>query len=306
MDPSPNHSSSYSLVKTTKGHGGRGRPPSVHIRSHTSLASVLHLRNRARTRTRRNVADFRCAGRKRRSRDKKLITLGRSRTTGHASTRKGIPIGVRSRETIGKGLQERDDLVLFLIGQAEITGGHIDIVRHLRPGPAVYFFDRSIRAVSGSNVERKPRFVAGVVEVDELLQALDVAVVKELLLEVRPRRLGGGTPRRFHSHIARRRHLHHAVVKWCKLSPSYIRAGPGTKTASQESPKSQISVAEAQRIGGEPVGIRRSLIIESVPGIQGQALIGRAEAGEQRVYLGGLAVVALPWGQSGSSSIQVT
>ena len=119
--------------------------------------------------------------------------MGRSRTAGHASTRKGIPIGVRSRETIGKGLQERDNLVFFLIGQAEITGGHIDIVRHLGPRPAVYFFDRSIRAVSGSNVERKPWFVARVVEVDQLFQAFNVAVVKELLLEVRPGRLGGGT-----------------------------------------------------------------------------------------------------------------
>src|SRR6266480_4981800 len=305
MDPSPNHSSSYSLVKTTKGHGGRGRPPSVHIRSHTSLASVLHLRNRARTRTRRNVADFRCAGRKRWSRDKKLITLGRSRTAGHASSRKGIAEGVRPRETIGKRLQERDNRVFFLIGQAEITGGHIDIVRHLGHRPAVYFFDRSIRAMSGSNVERKPLFVARVVEVDELLQALDVAVVKELLLEIRPGRLGGGTPRRGHSYIARRRHLHLAVGQWCKLSPTCVRVGPGTGTASEEGPHAQVSKAEAEGIRNEAKGIRRGLIIDSVPGIQGQALIGRAEASEQRVYLGGHAVVALPWGQSGSSSIQV-
>src|SRR6266550_5312686 len=303
MDPSPNHSSSYSLVKTAKGHGGRGRPPCVHIRSHTSLASVLHLRNRARTRTRRNVADFRCAGRKGWSRDKKLITLGRSRTTGHASTRKGIPVGVRSRKTIGERLQERDNLVFFFIGQAEITGGHIEIVPHLWPGPAVYFFDRSIRAVSGSNVERKPPFVARVVEVDELLQALDVAVVKELLLEIRPGRLGGGTLWRCHSHVARRRHLHHAVVKWCKSSPTCVRAGPGTETASEESPESQIPVAEAEGIRSEPSEIRRGLIKESIPGVQGKALIGRAEAGEQRVYLGGLAVVESRGGQSGSSSI---
>ena len=47
--------------------------------------------------------------------------------------------------------------------------------------------------------------VARIVEVDELLQALDVAVVKELLLEVRPGRLGGGTLWRCHGHIARRR-----------------------------------------------------------------------------------------------------
>ena len=61
-------------------------------------------------------------------------------------------------------------------------------------------------------------------------------------------------------------------------------------------PESQISVTEAERIPNEAEEIRRGLIEESIPGIQGQALIGRAEAGEQRVHLGGRAVVALPWG----------
>src|SRR5207248_9136031 len=129
-------------------------------------------------------------------RDEKIDIPARSRSTGHESSRDGMAEGVRLRGTIGKRLQARDNRVFFLIGQAEITGGHIDIVRHLGHRPAVYFFDRSIRAMSGSNVVRKPRFVARVVEVDELLQALDVAVVKELLLEIRPGRLGGGTPRR--------------------------------------------------------------------------------------------------------------
>src|SRR6266480_5565691 len=169
-------------------------------------------------RGRRNAAHLRCAGRQRRSWNQELVALGRSRTTGHANSRKGIPVGVRSRKTIGERLQERDNLVFFFIGQTEITGGHIDIVRHLGPRPAVYFFDRSIRAMSGSNVVRKPWFVARVVEVDELLQALDVAIVKELLLEIRPGRLGAWALWRCHSHIARRRHLHLAVGQWCKLS----------------------------------------------------------------------------------------
>src|SRR5437868_9599966 len=210
------------------------------FRPHTLLASAVWcfaLPDRVRTRERRKAADRRWAGRKRpRSRDKKLITLGRSRTTGHTSTRKGIPVGVRSRETVGERLQERDNLVFFCIAQTEITNCPVDIVRHLGPRPAVYFFDRSWRAVSGSNVE--PKHVARVVEMDELIQALDVPAVKELLLKVRPGRLGGGTLWRCHSDIARRRHLHFAVVKRCKFSPGYIRAGPGTETASQESPKS--------------------------------------------------------------------
>src|SRR5438874_9060387 len=128
------------------------------------------LPNRVRTREGRKAADSRWTGRKRpRSRDEKLITLGRSRTTGHASTRKGIPVGVRSRETIGERLQERDNLVFFCIGQTEITNCPIDIVRHLGPRPAVYFFGRSWRTMPGSDVERI--YVARVVEVDELLQA---------------------------------------------------------------------------------------------------------------------------------------
>ena len=159
--------------------------------------------------------------------------------------------------------------------------------------------------MSGSNVERKPRFVARVVEVDELLQALDVAIVKEPLLKIRPGRLGGGTPCRGHSHIARRRHLHLAVGQRCKLSPTCVRVGPGTGTASEEGPHAQVSKGEAEGIPNEAKGIWRGLIIDSIPGIQGQAFIGRAEAGEQRVYLGGLAVVESRGGRSGSSSIQV-
>src|SRR5437868_4949326 len=273
--------SSYSLGKTTKGAWRPRAVPCVHM-SFAHLPGICFaLPNGVRTRERRKAADRRWAGRKRpRSRDKRLITLGRSRTTGHASSRKGIPVGVRFRETIGERLQERDNLVFFLIGQTETTGGHIDIVRHLGPRPAVYFFDRSIRAMSGSDVECI--HVAGVVEVDQLLQALDIAVVKELLLEVRPGRLGSGTLWRCHSHIARRRDLELAVDSWCKSSPARVRVGSGTETASEEGPHAQVSIAEAQRIGSEVKGIRRGLIIESVPGIQGQTLIGRAEAGEHR------------------------
>src|SRR2546421_4806040 len=214
-----------------------GGPHASIFRPHTLLASAVWcfaLPDRVRTRGRRKAADSRWAGRKRpRSRDKKLITLGRSRTTGHTSTRKGIPVGVRSRETIGERLQERDNLVFFQIGQTEITNCPVDIVRHLGPRPAVYFFDRSWRAVSGSNVE--PKLGARVVEVDELLQALDVAVVTEHLLKVRPGRLGGGTLWWCHSHVARRRHLHFAIASRCKFSPTRVRAGPGTETASEKS-----------------------------------------------------------------------
>src|SRR5713226_3276282 len=76
----------------------------------------------------RCLADRRCAGRQRRSRDKFAIPLPRRRTIGicggvarHATTGKGVPVRVRCRETIRESLQEVDDLVLLGIRQAEIT-----------------------------------------------------------------------------------------------------------------------------------------------------------------------------------------
>jgi hypothetical protein len=147
---------------------------------------AVALRNRLRAGKRRDVADRRCARRKRRSRDQELIFLGLSRTTLHATTRKGIPVGIRSGETVRECLQEGDDLVLLLIRQAELTNRHVDVVRHFGLGPAVEFFGLSCRAMSGSDIEHKFLYVARVIAVDELLQALDVAVVKELLLEIGP------------------------------------------------------------------------------------------------------------------------
>ena len=133
----------------------------------------FELRNR-RTSGRRRAADHRCTRRKGRSWYKAPITLPRRRTigvryrvTGHARTCKDIDVGVRSRKSVREGLKERNDLVLLLITQAEITGGHVDIVLNFGHRPAGHFFDRSGRAVSGSDRERK--LVARVVKVYELL-----------------------------------------------------------------------------------------------------------------------------------------
>src|SRR6266849_5508904 len=226
-----------------------------------------------------------------RSRDQRLVTLGRGGTTPHAGTRKSIAVGVRPRETVRQCFQKFNDLILLLIRQAKITAGHIDIVRHLWDRPAVYFFGGSWRAMSGSDPVRI--LVARIVEMYELLQALNVAVVKEALLEVRTGGFGGGTLRRCHRDVARRSHLHLAVDSWCVLSPTDIRIGAGTEPAPEKSPESQISVPEAVRIGSEPVGIRLGLIIKSIPGIQGYALIGRAEARKERVHHGRRAAVGL-------------
>src|SRR4029077_20603281 len=105
-----------------------------------------------------------------------------SRTIRHASARKSITVSIRSGETIGECLQKCHDLVLLLIRQAEVTGGHVYVVPHFWHRPAVYLFDRPIRPMSGSDIVRI--YIARVVEVDELLQTFDVAVVKELLLEI--------------------------------------------------------------------------------------------------------------------------
>jgi hypothetical protein len=54
------------------------------------------------------------------SRDQELVTLGRGRTTLHASARKSIAVWVRPRETVRQCFQKFDDLALLLIRQAKI------------------------------------------------------------------------------------------------------------------------------------------------------------------------------------------
>src|SRR5260370_38594771 len=110
-----------------------------------------------------------------------------------------------------------------------------------------------------------------------------LAVMKQPFVEVGVRvGFGRGTRRRCRRHIANRGLLELAVNHWCKLYPRPVRVGAGTKTASEESSHSQISVAETERIPNDPEGIRRGLIIESIPGIHRKTLIGRAETGEHR------------------------
>src|SRR5882724_11533190 len=101
----------------------------------------------------------------------------------------------------------------------------------------------------------------------ELLQALDVPIVEELLLEKGPWGLGG-TPWRCHGDVARRSHLELAVDTRRKRYPVRVRVGGGAESASEERPQSKVPVAEPEGIGSEPEGIRRGLIVEGVPGIQ--------------------------------------
>src|ERR1700730_15947565 len=145
--------------------------------------------------------------------------------------------------------------------------------------------------MSGS--DRIRILVARIVEMHELLQALNVAVVKEPLLEVWPGGFGGRTLWRRHGHLARRRHLHLGVDHRGVLPPTHIWVGTRTEPASEERSKSQISVAETVRIGCESIGIRLGLVIESISRIEGQALIGGAKASKQRVHHDGRAGVGL-------------
>src|SRR5207253_4894033 len=109
-------------------------------------SSVLPLRN-GHGWERRYAADSRCTRRKRRRGDERIIPLGRRRSIrrtrgpGRARTRKGVPVGIRFRETVRERLQEGDDLVLLEIRHGEITGRHVEIVLHLGHWPARHLFD---------------------------------------------------------------------------------------------------------------------------------------------------------------------
>src|SRR6266404_3662282 len=103
-----------------------------------------------------------------------------------------------------------------------------------------------------SGGDRVRILVARIVEMYELLQALNVAVVEQTLLEVGPGSFGRRTLWRCQRHVARRGCLHLAIDNWHVLPPTHVRAGTGTEPASEESPESQISVSETVRIGSEP------------------------------------------------------
>src|SRR6266404_8991575 len=116
----------------------------------------------------------------------------------------------------------------------------------------------------------------------ELLQALDVAVVKEFLLEVRPRSLGGGTLARCKRNIARRCGLHFTVGSGCIFYPRRVRVGRRPEAAAQESPESIIRETITFRIGSQTNPIRSRFIVEGHGGILRQSEIGRTETSEQR------------------------
>src|SRR5258707_14362706 len=98
---------------------------------------------------------------------------------------------VRCCEAVRECLHESDELVLLRIRQHQIADRHVEVRRDLGRRPAIYFLRSSCRAAS--HLDGELEHVARIIEVNELLQALDIAVVEELLLEERPWRFGGGT-----------------------------------------------------------------------------------------------------------------
>src|SRR6201997_3105164 len=141
----------------------------------------------------RHSADRRRAGRKRWCGDKFAIALPRRRTIGicggvarRTLAGEGITVGVRRGVTVSERFQEGNDLVLLRVRQAEHPRRCVEIVRDLFHRPAGYPLNRPWWAVSGSDRVGKLG-VARIVEVHQLLEALDVAVVEEFLLEVRYR-----------------------------------------------------------------------------------------------------------------------
>src|SRR5207245_2259809 len=169
-------------------------------------------------------------------------------------------VWIGSCEPIGECFHECDDLILLGIRQSEVTDRHVLILRDLGCRPAVYFFNCSSRAVSGLDLH--PIHVARIVEVDELLQALDVTIVEELFLEVGTRSIRTACAlRRYKGYIACGHGLHLTVGLWRKLRPTRVRAGSSRVTTPEKFAQAKIGICDACGVRRKPEGIRRALII---------------------------------------------
>src|SRR5260370_42434325 len=94
----------------------------------------------------------------------------------------------------------------------------------------------------------KAILIPSVVEMNELLQALDVAVVEKLLLEIGPRSIRAACALgRYHRHIACRHGLHLTVGSWRKLRPT--RDPPGTRLVSAPEKFAQANIAICKDVG---------------------------------------------------------
>src|SRR5438128_2721845 len=109
---------------------------------------------------------------------------GATTVSDHGGSRTVLPEGV-----LPQWLHQEPEATRALLQHARRF--RISVQRHFRAlpdrnngkGRLLAYSRSSCRAVPGSDVELKCENVARVVEVHELLQALDVAIVEELLLE---------------------------------------------------------------------------------------------------------------------------
>src|SRR5690349_9517488 len=113
-----------------------------------------------------------------------------------------------------------------------MTDGHILVCLNLGYRPAVYLFRRSRWASAAQDAKLK--VVTRIVEMNELLQAFDVAVVEERLLEVRSRGFRGRALGRHQGHVACRGRLKLTFRLRPEFDPVPVRIRTGTETASQE------------------------------------------------------------------------
>src|SRR5215813_4554040 len=129
--------------------------------------------------------------------------------------------GRRDRdEAVCQRLQERNQVIFFCIGQAQIRDRHVLVVVLLGHRPARYLFHRPFRAVPGLDIERE--LVARVVEMHDLLQAQQIPVVHKRLYKHTGRVPTGGRWR-YLSDIAQCRGLELADKEREKRNPVGIR-----------------------------------------------------------------------------------
>src|ERR1700741_5534021 len=146
-----------------------------------------------------------------------------------------------------------------------------------------------------STLYSKGIHVPCVVKVNQLLQALDVAIVEELLLEVGSRSIRTACAlRRYKGHVACGHCLHLTVGGWRKLRPTRIRAGGSFVTASKKFTQAKIGIRKACGVERKSEGIRGGLIKNRDSGILRQTEIGRAEASKEWSYVGGQACAHRP------------
>src|ERR1019366_3663866 len=134
--------------------------------------------------------------------------------------RKRVGVRVGCGKAVGERLHEGDDLVFFRGRQTEFTNRHVLRLWDLGCRPAVHLLLGSRGAVSRFHIERV--HIPRVIEVDDLLQALQVSVVHICFRKA----LAVGTLRP-HVRVTRGGHLHEAVESRCQRCPVRVRISPG-------------------------------------------------------------------------------